>query len=94
MTGIDSLPHCPKCGALMAYLVEKEKNGKGEIRITRYYRCPVCGTKVIDERILVKPVDGKIQVFSLTNGKRQIIYSVRKPLRVIRSRRGTHPRRK
>jgi len=64
---------CPKCGVEMIYQIEKEKSSSGEIRITRYYKCPVCGTKIIDERLVLRPIDGKILVFSLINGKKPII---------------------
>ena len=72
-------PVCPKCGVPMVYLIEKEKNSKGEVRITRFYRCPVCGTKIIDEKLILRPVDGRILVFSLINGEKPIV-----PGRVIR----------
>ena len=77
----------------MVYLVAKERNGKGETRITRYYKCPVCGTKVVSEKLLLKPYDGKIQVFTLLNGKKQIIYASRRvPVKTGRPRR-SQPRR-
>lgn len=73
MEYMEELPRCPKCGAPMAYLVEKEKNGTGIVKITRYYRCPACGTKVIDEQILIEPSDGVLKIIRL-NIKRKIIY--------------------
>jgi predicted RNA-binding Zn-ribbon protein involved in translation (DUF1610 family) len=80
--------HCPRCGAVMVYLVEKEKNGKGEARITRYFRCPVCGTKVVDEIVLVKPQNGSIQVYTLPIAKR-VIYAGRRGSKNGRSRKGS-----
>ncbi|MCE4628316.1 MAG: hypothetical protein F7C34_04120 [Desulfurococcales archaeon] len=71
---MEELPRCPKCGAPMAYLVEKEKNGSGIIKITRYYRCPACGTKVIDEQLLIEPSNGVLKIIRL-DIKRKIIYS-------------------
>ncbi|MEB3759719.1 MAG: hypothetical protein GSR72_07280 [Desulfurococcales archaeon] len=78
--GVDQAPKCPICKVPMMYLMEKEKKSSGEIRITRFYRCPVCGTKIIDERLLLKPVNGSIVVYSLSNGERQIIYSRPRPV--------------
>jgi predicted RNA-binding Zn-ribbon protein involved in translation (DUF1610 family) len=73
----NGITRCPRCGTPMIYLVEKEKNGKGEARITRYFRCPVCGTKIIDEVIMLRPVNGSIQVYTLPVAKR-IIYASRR----------------
>ncbi len=69
----ETLPACPKCGATMTFLVEKERSN-GTTKVTRYYKCPVCGTKVIFEQFLVRRVDGVIRITWLTNGNPKIIY--------------------
>lgn len=74
---------CPRCKVPMSYLMEAEKNSR-EKRITRYYRCPACGTKVIVERLLVRIVDGRIKIYNMMAGDREIIYA--KPQQ--RARRG------
>ncbi len=89
--GVDQAPKCPICKVPMMYLMEKEKKSSGEIRITRFYRCPVCGTKIIDERLLLKPVNGSIVVYSLSNGEKQIIYSRPRPV-IKRGRRSPRAR--
>lgn len=43
---------CPKCKVGMDYMSEVEKGD--EVRISRFYRCPVCGFRVLDERIVVR----------------------------------------
>jgi uncharacterized protein YbaR (Trm112 family) len=63
---------CPKCKVPMVYLMEAEKSGS-EKRITRYYKCPVCGTKIITEKLIVRVIDGHYKILRInTNGK--IIY--------------------
>ncbi len=91
INGQDTVPICPICKVPMLYLTEKEKKSSGEIRITRFYRCPVCGTKIIDEKLLLRPVNGSIVVYSLLNGERQIIYSRPRPV-VRRGRRMSRQR--
>jgi uncharacterized Zn finger protein len=52
---------CPKCGSEMEYIIEKERLGNGEIKIRMYYKCPVCGTIILDQKITLKKTDGKIE---------------------------------
>jgi len=82
-SGYDLLPYCPKCGATMTFMIEKERSN-GTTKITRYYRCPACGTKVITERLLIKSVNGVIKIIRLTNGVPKIIYGNQR--RVVRTR--------
>lgn len=62
---------CPKCGSEMDYIIEKEKLGNGDVRIRTYYRCPVCGTIIIDQKIAVKRVNGHIR--ALIEEPKQVI---------------------
>ena len=71
---------CPVCGSEMDYVIEVEKTGSVR-RITRYYRCPVCGTKIIDEKFEVRVEGEAVIVRSLINGEKPVI-------------RGRRPRRK
>jgi len=73
----------------MEYRIEVESLASGEKRITRYYKCPVCGTIIIDEKYAIKPENGTIKIINLTNGQKKIIYSrvqtrPRRPPRVRR----------
>lgn len=63
---------CPVCGSEMDYVIEVEKTGSVR-RITRYYRCPACGTKIIDEKFEVRLEEDKIIVRSLINGAKPVI---------------------
>ncbi len=64
---------CPRCKVPMVYMMEVEKLGN-ERRLTRYYRCPACGTRVIVERLLVRYEGGLLRVYAIGNGARQVIY--------------------
>ena len=87
----DGVPRCPKCGSPMVYLVERERNTRGETRVTRYFRCPVCGTKVIDQQLLIKSENGTIRIISLINGSRRIVVGVRRAARPRRRARPVRP---
>ncbi len=63
---------CPKCKVPMIYTMEAEKSGT-ERRITRYYKCPVCGTKIIVEKLVVRIVDGHYKVYKIDPANK-IIY--------------------
>ena len=91
IVGQDRIVSCPKCGAPMIYHAEKEKNSRGETRITKYFRCPVCGTKIIDEKLLIKPVNGSLKILDLTGEGPTIIPGVR---RVRKTRRPRPPLRR
>ncbi len=77
---------CPKCKVPMVYMMEAEKNSTGR-RITRYYRCPVCGTKVIVEKLLIKPVNGKLRIYDLMNGSQEIVYGRPLPAKIKKQQR-------
>lgn len=65
---------CPRCKVPMVYMMEAEKNSSGR-RITRYYKCPACGTKIIVEKLLVKYVDGKVKIYNLMVKDKEIVYA-------------------
>ncbi|MDP8002830.1 MAG: hypothetical protein ACP5I6_02170 [Caldisphaera sp.] len=67
---------CPRCNVPMDYLSETEKitNGNNKIsKVTRYYRCPVCGRRIIDETLIIKDNGNQIIIESHTNGARKIL---------------------
>lgn len=67
---------CPKCKVPMDYLSETEKtsNNSGKtIKITRFYKCPVCGRRVIDEVLTIKDDGINTIIESHTNGARKLI---------------------
>lgn len=74
---------CPRCKIPMDYVMEAEKVG-GERRLTRYYQCPACRTKILDERITVKANTKYILITILDyslNGSRPIISTPRDRVR-------------
>lgn len=72
---------CPRCKAPMAYIQEIERVGD-ERRITRYYKCPACGTKILDEVIRIYRVNGSVVIMVEQNGHGKII----QPQRIRRHR--------
>ncbi len=66
-----SIVLCPRCKVPMIYTMEAEKSG-AERRITRYYKCPVCGTKIIVEKLVVRIVDGHYKVYKINTANRVI----------------------
>ena len=65
---------CPRCRVPMDYVSESERMGS-ERRITRYYVCPACRTKMLDERIVVRVDTTKVIItaYDYSNGKRPVI---------------------
>ncbi len=63
---------CPYCKVPMEYYMEVEKLG-GTRRITRYYRCPVCSAKLIDEVLEVSYMEDRVVVRILSNGVRRLV---------------------
>ena len=57
--GADGRVLCPTCKIPMVYMSEAERVG-GETRITRYYICPACKRKIVDEKIIVTRNGDKI----------------------------------
>jgi len=80
---------CPYCKVPTEYYVEVEKT-RGRRRITRYYRCPVCGAKIIDEIIEVEETSEGVVVRVLTNGVKKIVGG--RPRRAPRNARRPKPR--
>ena len=74
---------CPRCKIPMDYVMEAEKVG-AERRLTRYYQCPACRTKILDERITIKSNTKYLIVTILdysSNGSRPIISTPRERIR-------------
>jgi len=67
---------CPRCKVPMDYLSETEKSISGNRRvtkITRYYKCPVCGRRILDEVLIIRNGENSIIIESHTNGARKIL---------------------
>ena len=75
---VDGVVLCPRCKIPMEYVSVTEKGSEGA-RILRYYRCPACHTRLIDERIDVVRVDGGFKVRIVVDGK--TVISVARPAR-------------
>ena len=52
---------CPKCRIPTSYVSETEKSN-GETRIVRYYKCPACWGKILDEEVTVAKWDDRVEV--------------------------------
>jgi len=52
---------CPRCRVPMTYVQEVERSGS-ERRIVRYYRCPVCGLRLLDEVMRIVRVNGSVKI--------------------------------
>ncbi len=71
---IDGVVLCPRCKIPMEYVSVTEKSGEGA-KILRYYRCPACHTRLIDERIDVVRVDEGFKVKVTVDGKTVISFA-------------------
>lgn len=80
---------CPRCRIPMEYMSVTEKDSRGA-RILRYYRCPACHTRVVDERIEVKKERELIKLVIISDGK--TIISIARPARKRRSLPPSHRR--
>jgi Zn-finger nucleic acid-binding protein len=52
---------CPRCKIPMVYVQEVEKSGS-ERRVVRYYKCPLCGLKLLDEVMKIIRVNGSVKI--------------------------------
>ena len=59
---------CPRCKIPMYYGSEKVRDSNG-VRITRYYQCPACKSKLVDERIEVKEGGERLTLLFRLDGK-------------------------
>ncbi len=75
MTNGRNMVLCPKCKIPMEYTLETEKSSNGVRRLIRYYKCLACGTRIIDEVIIINP-NGKLIQLSIQDQKRTIIAKV------------------
>lgn len=64
-----------RCKTSMDYMSEVERGG--EVRVSRFYRCPACGFRVLDERVTVRrSEDGLVLEFSKPVNRKFIIMRV------------------
>jgi len=73
---IDGVVLCPRCKIPMEYVSVTEKSSSS-VKVLRYYRCPSCHTRVIDERIDIVKSDGGYKVRIVVDGK--TVISVARP---------------
>ncbi|MGC9071992.1 MAG: hypothetical protein ACP5HK_04775 [Acidilobus sp.] len=63
---------CPRCRVPMNYYSRTEKttraSGGAEIKVTRFFRCPVCGRVIVDEEIMLMETDEGLVISSKRNG--------------------------
>jgi C4-type Zn-finger protein len=52
------MKYCPKCKAPMELIIEKSPGPQESIRISYFYKCKACGTRVDDAVLLMKKVEG------------------------------------
>jgi len=46
----------------MDFIAEAENNADGTKIVRYYYRCPVCGTRINDELIIIKNENGSVVI--------------------------------
>jgi len=59
---------CARCRIPLALGSETEKRANGETVIYRYYVCPACNSKILDEKISIKRTGETIEVRIEVNG--------------------------
>ncbi|MFP3172672.1 MAG: hypothetical protein RXQ79_06455 [Acidilobus sp.] len=65
---------CPKCKVPMNFYSRTERTSKSdgvEVKVTRYYKCPVCGRTVIDEELLIRHSQDGVSITVKHNGLRK-----------------------
>ncbi len=50
---VDGYVICPRCRVPMYYGSERVKDSSG-VTVTRFYQCPACRSKLVDEKMVVK----------------------------------------
>ena len=68
---------CPRCKVPMLYASERVRDSRGT-RITRYYLCPACRSKLVDERMEVAEAGGMVEVRVTVDGRTVIAARVEK----------------
>ncbi len=53
---------CPRCGGQMIYRMESESYNKRKRQITSYYKCPVCGYRIDDQKIVLEGINGSVRI--------------------------------
>jgi len=66
---------CLRCKTSMEYVSEVERGS--EVRISRFYRCPLCGFRILDERVTIKrSEDGLVLEVSMPTNRKLIAVRV------------------
>ena len=53
---------CPQCKVATLYTSETERKNSSYTRIIRYYKCPACWGRIIDEEVIVTSNGSLIEV--------------------------------
>ncbi len=76
---------CPRCRVPMNYYSRTEKtsraSGGTEIKVTRFFKCPVCGKVIVDEEIVLRDSGDGFVITAKRNGLAKTAF-VRRVVRV------------
>jgi len=63
---------CPRCKTSMDYVSEVERGDV--VRVSRFYRCPACGFRALDERATIRRGDdGVVVEFSVSTNRKVLV---------------------
>ncbi len=69
---------CPRCKIPMYYTSETVRDSRG-VYITRYYLCPACRAKLVDERITITKSGDSVKAVFSVDGRTVIAFRVERP---------------
>jgi hypothetical protein len=71
---------CPRCKIPMYYGSETVKDSSGT-RITRFYQCPACRLKLVDERLTIVKANNNITIKAIIDRKTIITMKIERARR-------------
>jgi len=77
MPSRDSRIYCPNCGVEMDYVIERERLGNGNRRVTVAYKCPVCNARIVDYQALIRFNGASGVVVLFNNGIKRVVIETR-----------------
>lgn len=67
---------CPRCKVPMNYYSRTEKTSKAsggsEVKVTRFFKCPVCGKVIVDEELVLRDAGDGLVITARRNGLAKI----------------------
>ncbi|MEM1758671.1 MAG: hypothetical protein QXJ65_04720 [Acidilobaceae archaeon] len=63
---------CPRCKVDMDYISETVKSNSGIKQLFRYYRCPACSYRLLDEKLSVN-VNGESLIIVFSMGSKRLL---------------------